>query len=202
MGAEATCVATYGKQTSNGKALLETDYLLFQGDFRLRIPYAEVRALEARDGLLTVRFGKETATFDLGKRAETWANKIRSPKSLLDKLGVKPGHAVTALAIDDEAFLDDLRALTPNVTFDRRKKSRDMIFVGANSSEGLAALSSVEPLLARDGAIWVIYPKGQKSIAEADVLSAARVAGLTDVKVARFSDTHTALKFIIPVARR
>src|SRR6476660_3189767 len=124
MTAEATCVATYGKQISNGKALLETDCLLFRGDFRLRIPYAEVRALEARDGLLTVRFGKETATFDLGKRAETWANKIRSPKSLRDKLGVKPGHAVTALAIDDEAFLDDLRALTPNVTFDRRKKSR------------------------------------------------------------------------------
>lgn len=35
-----------------------------------------------------------------------------------------------------------------------------------------------------------------------DVLQAGRQAGLTDTKVARFSGTHTALKFVIPLARR
>jgi len=34
------------------------------------------------------------------------------------------------------------------------------------------------------------------------VIAAAKEAGLVDVKVVRFSDTHTALKLVIPVARR
>jgi hypothetical protein len=33
-------------------------------------------------------------------------------------------------------------------------------------------------------------------------MRAGKLAGLVDVKVARFSDTHTAEKFVIPVARR
>ncbi len=202
MGAEATSTATYRKQTSNGKALLETDYLLFRGDFRLRISFAAVRSVAARDGSLSLRFGKESATFDLGKHAEAWARKIRSAKSLLDKLGVKPDHAVTVLGIEDEPFLEDLGARARDVAFDRRKKSRDIIFFAANAAADLAALPSLEPLLVRSGSIWIVYPKGQKQITEANVFSAGRAARLTDVKVARFSDTHTALKFVIPATRR
>jgi hypothetical protein len=51
-------------------------------------------------------------------------------------------------------------------------------------------------------ALWIVYPKGQKDITENDVLAAGRKAGLKDVKVVGFSPTHTALKFVIPVARR
>jgi hypothetical protein len=51
-------------------------------------------------------------------------------------------------------------------------------------------------------ALWVVYPKGQKSITEADVIGAGRKAGLKDVKVVGFSATLTALKFVIPVEKR
>jgi hypothetical protein len=34
------------------------------------------------------------------------------------------------------------------------------------------------------------------------VLAAGKQAGLVDVKVVSFSDTHTAEKFVIPVAKR
>jgi len=51
-------------------------------------------------------------------------------------------------------------------------------------------------------ALWIVYPKGPKDITENDVLAAGRKAGLKDVKVAGFSPTHTALKFVIPAARR
>ncbi|MGA8767000.1 MAG: hypothetical protein WB559_08275 [Candidatus Acidiferrales bacterium] len=44
--------------------------------------------------------------------------------------------------------------------------------------------------------------KGQKHIREADVIAAGKSVGLTDNKVCRFSDTHTALRFVIPLARR
>ena len=50
--------------------------------------------------------------------------------------------------------------------------------------------------------MWVVYPKGRTDPSEVDVLEAGKAAGLVDVKVARFSETHTALKFVIPVARR
>jgi len=51
-------------------------------------------------------------------------------------------------------------------------------------------------------ALWVVYPKGQKSITETDVIGAGRKAGLKDVKVVGFSASHTALKFVIPLERR
>jgi hypothetical protein len=44
--------------------------------------------------------------------------------------------------------------------------------------------------------------KGQKHIREVDVIAAGRSAGLTDNKFCRFSETHTALRFVIPLARR
>jgi hypothetical protein len=48
----------------------------------------------------------------------------------------------------------------------------------------------------------VIRPKGVTQITEADVLTAGKAAGLVDTKVARFSDTHTAEKLVIPKERR
>ena len=54
----------------------------------------------------------------------------------------------------------------------------------------------------RNGAIWVVYPKGRQDIREVDVIAAGKSAGFTDNKVCRFSETHTALRFVIPIARR
>jgi hypothetical protein len=48
----------------------------------------------------------------------------------------------------------------------------------------------------------VVYPKGVQTIREIEVLDAGRTAGLKDTKVASFSPTHTALRFVIPVSAR
>lgn len=53
-----------------------------------------------------------------------------------------------------------------------------------------------------DEALWMVYLKGQKAITEGDVLAAGRKAGWKDVKVVGFSETHTALKFVLPLATR
>jgi hypothetical protein len=47
--------------------------------------------------------------------------------------------------------------------------------------------------------VWV---KGRKELNENHVREAALDAGLVDVKVARFSETHSALKLVVPRARR
>jgi hypothetical protein len=56
--------------------------------------------------------------------------------------------------------------------------------------------------IAKTGAIWVAYPKGCQEIRELDVITAGKSAGLTDNKVCSFSPTHTALRFVIPLANR
>ena len=201
MGLEADCTVRFGDRMSAGRAMLETDELLFRGDFRLKIPFADISSFEAARGQLEVVFSEGTATFDLGKRAEQWALKIRYPSPLLDKLGVKPTSRVAVLGIEDETFWHDVSARTHDVARDAAV-DEDIVFYAAESKE---ALAGVEPLIAtikRNGAIWVVYPKGKKHVTEGDVMAAGKEAGLVDVKIVSFSDTHSALKFVIPVAKR
>jgi hypothetical protein len=76
------------------------------------------------------------------------------------------------------------------------------IFLAADTLADLAGVKSAASSLKNSAALWIIYPKGQKSITEHDVRGAGLRAGLTDIKVASFSPTHTALKFVIPIANR
>jgi hypothetical protein len=50
--------------------------------------------------------------------------------------------------------------------------------------------------------IWTLRPKGSKDLTEQEMMRAGQTAGLVDVKVMSFSDTLTAEKFVIPVAKR
>ena len=125
-----------------------------------------------------------------------------SHRSLLDKLGVKPGQRVCVFGVSDAAFERDLAAVIPDAIFGKPRKETDLIFLAAEGPEDLARLQSLEASMKRNGAIWVVYPKGQRHIREADVMAAGKAAGYTDNKVCRFSETHTALRFVIPVARR
>ena len=63
-------------------------------------------------------------------------------------------------------------------------------------------LADLRDALAPAGALWVLRPKGCGAITESDVMAAGKAAGLVDVKVVRFSETHTAEKFVIPVSKR
>lgn len=125
-----------------------------------------------------------------------------SHRLLLDKLGVKPGQRVCVLGVEDATFLKDLGARVPDFARDQRSDGADLIFLGAEDVKTLARMRSLAGAIQKNGAIWVVYPKGQKHIREADVMAAGKSAGLTDVKICRFSETHTALRFVIPLARR
>jgi hypothetical protein len=125
-----------------------------------------------------------------------------SHRSLLDKLGVKPGQTIYVLNVRDAAFLKDLAARVPDFTDGGAPRDADLIFLAAEEIKALARMKSLASAIQKAGAIWVVYPKGQKHIRETDVIAAGKSAGLTDNKVCRFSDTHTALRFVIPLARR
>jgi hypothetical protein len=126
-----------------------------------------------------------------------------SHRSLLDKLGVRPGQRVAILGIADAEFLEQLAARVGEFSNGRSLADSDLIFFDAENKKDLARLKPLVAAIRKNGAIWVVYPKGRAdTIREMDVIAAGKAAGLVDNKVCRFSDTHTALRFVIPLARR
>jgi hypothetical protein len=204
MGYDAACTLTIDGQTLRGTALLEHKDLIFRGPLRLVIPLSVISRAVATGGALDIRFGGRDATFDIGPQAARWAARITNPPSRLDKLGIKAGMQVAAIALADDEFLEEVEARGAAVT--RRvpaaSKPADVIFYGATKKDALERLAALSAAMKRDGALWVVRPKGQKAITEADTMAAGKRAGLVDVKVVSFSDSHSAEKFVIPVAKR
>ena len=64
MGKEADCHARFGQQASDGHARLEEKELLFRGDFRLKIPFGDVRAIEVKRGVMKNALPASLATAD------------------------------------------------------------------------------------------------------------------------------------------
>jgi hypothetical protein len=203
MGREALCRVRFGDQAGEGKALLETSELIFRGDFRLKVPLASISDLVEDGDELKIEFADGVACFELGATTvATWAKIIRNPKGLLDKLGVKDGASVTVLGVNDAAFLGQLESKAGAVT-STLAQDLDFVFYEADDIEDLLRLAELKQGIRANGAIWVISPKGKGArLKDVDVMAAAREAGLVDTKVVSFSDTHTALKLVIPKAAR
>lgn len=122
---------------------------------------------------------------------------------LLDKLGVKPGSRVAILAVDDEDFRALLADRTDDVTYGRPKRDTDLIFLAADSVDELGPIGALQESLRPNGAIWVVSRKGKAAtLRDVAVIDAAKAVGLVDNKVVSFSPTHTALRLVIPLARR
>jgi hypothetical protein len=202
MGLESVCRGKVNGQTSTGKARLEETDLVFRGDPSFKVPFAQLRRVEARDGALHLEWPDGKAVLRLGDQAARWAEKIRNPPSLLDKLGVKAGLRVAVLGLDDDGFVRDLRQRTDDVTVGRARRDSDLVFVAMSDRKHLPRLAKLRETIRPAGAIWVVWPKGRKEFREGDVRDFGTSAGLVDVKVARFSEALSALKMMIPRALR
>jgi hypothetical protein len=207
MGSEVNCRVRFGKQESQGKALLETSEVIFRGDFRLKIPFATVQSVKVVDGELQVRIPDGLATFELGaSTAEKWREKILHPKTRIEKLGIKPGSRVSLIGFEKqhEEFVKELQSARAVIApaKDQPLKDCDCIFLRIDTKKQLVQVGKIAREMLGAVALWIIYPKGQQHITEGDVFAAGHKAGLTDIKVVRFSATHTALKFVIPVKKR
>ena len=201
MGQEALCKARFENQISEGKALLETDYLLFRGNFRLKIPIPEMTSIEIRGAWLNIDSTQGSLSLHLGPAAETWKRKIQNPPSRLTKLGVKEGMQVSVSGVKDDRLKPEIEQSGAQLKL-RVTPNSDIILYGAEQKPALARLESLAKNIKPNGAIWIVYPKGVRHITELDVLTAIRAAKLTDVKVASFSPTHTALRAVIPLESR
>jgi hypothetical protein len=203
MGSEATMTARFKGRAASGKARLETDVLQFRGgDLKLSIPFAQMSKVVARGGTLNVTFPEGVASFDVGAAAQKWADKILHPPSRLQKIGVKAEWRVSSIGVSDIAFLKEIERAVGELSIGRVLKSSDAIFFGVTKEAELARLEKLKGSLKPNGALWIIRPKGRPEISERATMAAGKAAGLVDVKVVGFSPTHTAEKFVIPVAKR
>ncbi len=186
MGQEIKCRVDFSGQSSEGKALLETSEIIFRGAFRLKIPFQAITALEASKGKLSIQYPEGQAVFHIGKAADKWADKVRNPPSRLDKLGVKPGIKARLIGCHDDDFRRELAGRGAVLS----AKKPQLVFLSVQEKDQLVELAYL-----LETPVWIIYPKGVKTITEGDVIAAGRAAGFIDIKVCAFSATHTALKF-------
>lgn len=187
-----------------GTLQFESDHLLFRApEYRLKIPVDAMKSVAVECDSLVIKLDRGGAAFALGASvAAKWLDRIKNPKSLLDKLGVKAEHSVGLIGLDDESFLEQLRARLNNPPSARLKQNMDVVFAGLTTPADLGRIAKARAALAPAGALWLIYPKGGKTITEKAVREATFALDLVDVKVAAFSATHTAVKVVIPVASR
>ena len=202
MGREADCRATLGGRSAQGRALLETDELIFRGAFRARVPLREIASVSANDGVLRVRWPGGTLALEMGTSAERWAEAIRHPKSVLEKLGVAPGLRVAVLGLRDPRFRADVTRVLGAPPASRARRGLDLVILAVDSAAGHARIARLVESIRPAGGIWAVYPRGRAEASEDSIRAAARRAGLVDVKIARFSDTHGAVKLVIPKAAR
>ena len=208
MGLEAHCQVRINERTVDVKALLESDELILRGEHRARLAFSSLDGIEAADGQLRLQHQDDKIVLHLGTAAERWAEKIRNPRTLLDKLGVKPGMRAAAIRLTDADLLQQLRttiALTEapaGASPDLSGSTYDLIFLQIDSLADLASLSALRGMIVQAGAVWVVHPKGRRDLKDTDVMAAGKAAGLVDNKVARVSEVHSALRFVIPKAAR
>lgn len=200
MGREATGQVRIGDAAGKAKVLLETDELIFRGEVKGRVPFTALTTIEPQPDGLHLRWPDGVATVELSEaEAGRWADSITNPPSLLDKLGVHDGNSVVVLDVDDRGFVAELAGRSVEV---RTTGPADVVIWGVDEPADLARLPALVDWIRPAGALWAVWAKGREELNENHVRQAALDAGLVDVKVARFSATHSALKLVVPKAQR
>ena len=124
-------------------------------------------------------------------------------RPLLDKLGVKPGAKVALVNISDADFVKLLRNRTSDIVRGKPKTPCDIVFIGVANKRELERLGELKTWIEPNGAIWAIRPKGPLSpLKDTDLIEAGLAAGLVDNKIASFSDTHGAMRFVFRLRDR
>jgi hypothetical protein len=201
MGLEARCTVTWKGSSRTADVHLDSAALEVRGRPRLVLPFGDIRRIVAAADELTLETVNGTLSLALGEAVERWARKIAAPPSRCKKLGIAPGQRVSVIGLDDVAFDAELRGVGAERVGVRSKA--DFVILHAEDPGDLSRLVSLRTRIEPDGGIWVVRTKGKDaSVKEAMVRTAARAAGLVDVKVAAFSPTLTADKLVIPVAER
>jgi hypothetical protein len=110
---------------------------------------------------------------------------------------------VALLGIEDPSFMKLLRERTSDITRGKPRAGCDLVFMTAGNMRDLERLKEVKGWIEPNGAIWVIRLKGGRGpLRDTDLIDAGLAAGLVDNKIASFSDTHGAMRFVFRLRDR
>jgi len=110
---------------------------------------------------------------------------------------------VAVVDLDDRGFLSLLKERTADITTTRLKGKYDLVFMGANKPADLNRLADLKEWIEPNGGIWVVRLKGPGSpLRDTDLIGAGLAAGLVDNKIASFSDTQGAMRFVFRLRDR
>jgi hypothetical protein len=131
------------------------------------------------------------------------AERDYSGRSLFEKLGVLAEAHVALVGRHDDSFATALNARLAKAASQALRTRYNLIFVRVDALRDLARIARAAAHLEPDGALWVVHPKGRgASPTDAQVRSSGIAAGLVDNKISAYTDSHTATRFVIPLARR
>lgn len=123
-------------------------------------------------------------------------------RSILDKLGIQPGHAVAfANAVGDLA--PDLPQRILDRTGrepDREGEALDLVLAVINeTTDAVALLTTWRPRIKPNGGIWLLTAKrGQPGyIDQRELITAGQLAVMVDNKGCSISSTVSAMRFVI-----
>ncbi|MBV9233914.1 MAG: DUF3052 family protein [Candidatus Eremiobacteraeota bacterium] len=135
----------------------------------------------------------------IGERAE----RDYSGRSLFEKLGVVADAHVALVGSHEETFTMNLNARLAKAASQSLRTRYDIIFLRIDAPRDLARIARAAVHLKASGALWVFHPKGRTaSPTDAEVRSTGVAAGLVDNKISAYSESHTATRFVIPLALR
>jgi hypothetical protein len=124
-----------------------------------------------------------------------------SPRSLADKLGIKPGTVVTTVA-PPPAYVELLGPVPADVTFVSRlgRRARFVHCFVTRRAELEKEFTALAAALADDGMVWISWPKKaakvETDLTEDVVREIGLRAGLVDVKVCAVDEVWSGLKFV------
>lgn len=202
MGQEVECTAYLDGRTSIGKAYLGTDHVLFRGEFRVHIPFKDLTEVRSMDGHLHLMTNAISLSLKLGRKSDQWLAAIRNPKTLLEKLEVTAAGRAAVVDVSDRDFPAKLTERGVEVDGALADGPYKWIFFGVERPADLERLGNLAERLVPGGMIWVIMRKGKEAtVKDGDLFPAASAARMAVVKVAAFSETHTAQKLVVRKAQ-
>jgi hypothetical protein len=196
---DSACTLQVGRDHYDGKVRMEADYIDFSGPTKFRFRLGEIVHARREEDVILFGFHGNPVAIGLGnvRTAENWIAYILHPRTLADKLGVKEGHAVRVLNLDDSELLASLQ--TKNTRLVSNATSRcDMVMLGVERASELRQIEDLSESLRPNGAIWVVLPKSVRTVTKANVIAAVREAGLNHVEVVDYSETQHAHKIVRP----
>jgi Protein of unknown function (DUF3052) len=130
------------------------------------------------------------------------ADRDYSHRAVVDKLGVKPGHAVVfderAGALDDELREQVLERAGRAVA--EEGESVDVVLATVDAeTDAAAALRHWRPRIQPAGGIWLLTPKRglPGHVDQRELIPAGQEAGVVDNKTCSVSDSTSAMRFVI-----